>query len=71
MPVEPLLIDIESAPWYEWALLEGIGEVRARRIVEFIEGRRPIAGIDELEEVPGLPSGWLDRARPHLRLEGR
>ncbi|MCH2582310.1 MAG: hypothetical protein MK133_14055, partial [Planctomycetes bacterium] len=28
--VKPLVIEVESAAWYEWALLEGIGEARAR-----------------------------------------
>lgn len=67
-PVEPLTIDVERAPWYEWALLRGIGEVRARNIVEFVEKRRPLESLDVLADVPGLPAGWLEGARPHLRL---
>jgi hypothetical protein len=65
--LEPLLIDVDSAPWYEWMLLEGIGEARARRIAAFVAERRPLASIDELGEIPGMPAGWLDAAREHLR----
>ncbi len=61
-------IDIQRAPWYEWTLLEGVGEARARRIVEFREARGGFASIDDLREVPGLPGDWLERARPFLEL---
>ncbi len=64
----PLTIEVESAAWYEWALLEGIGEARARRIVEWVRERAPLRSLDELVAVPGLPGGWLEKARPHLRL---
>ena len=64
--VEPLAIDVESAPWYEWALLEGIGEVRARRIVDYVSRHRPLESIEQLSGVPGLPRGWLEKARPFL-----
>ena len=68
LQVEPLLIDVESAPWYEWALLDGIGETRARRIVEYVRGNRPLKGIGQLGEIGGLPRGWVEKAKPHLRL---
>ncbi len=68
LQVEPLLIDVESAPWYEWALLDGIGETRARRIVEYVRGNRPLNAIGQLGEIHGLPGGWLEKAKPHLRL---
>ena len=64
--VEPLAIDVESAAWYEWALLKGIGEVRARRIVDYVRRHRPLESIEQLREVPGLPRGWLEKARPFL-----
>ncbi len=60
--VEPLVIDVDSASWYEWALLDGIGEIRARRIVEYVRARRPITSLDELKTVPGLPTAWVARA---------
>ena len=68
LEVDPLLIDVESAAWYEWALLDGIGETRARRIVEYVRRNRPLTGIGQLGEIPGLPGGWVERAKPYIRL---
>lgn len=62
-------IDIHTAPWYEWTLLEGIGEARARRIVEHRERLGGFRSIHDLEGVPGLPRDWIEKARPYL-LEG-
>lgn len=70
LDIEPLRIDVQRAPWYVWALLEGIGESRARRIVAFRESHGPLLAIDDLAAVPGLPQGWLENARQHLFLEG-
>jgi len=66
--VKPLVIEVEKAAWYDWALLEGIGEVRARRIVDFVNRNRPLKNLDQLNEVPGLPRGWLDKAKPFIEL---
>ena len=67
--LRPFVIEVNSAPWYEWVLLDGIGEVRARQIVAHRKRHGPYRAIDDLLEVPGLPRGWLDRARRHLSLE--
>lgn len=67
--LDPLVIDVEKAPWYEWALIEGIGEVRARRIADWVRDNGPLESLDELARVPGIPEGWLETARPFLRLE--
>ncbi len=67
--LRPFVIEVNSAPWYEWVLLDGIGEVRARQIVAHRKRHGPFRAIDDLLEVPGLPRGWLDRARRHLSLE--
>ena len=70
LQVEPLVIDVERAAWYEWALLDGIGETRARRIVEYVRENRPLKGIGQLGEIGGLPRDWVEKAKPHLRLHG-
>ncbi len=67
---EPLVIDVESAPWYEWCLLEGIGESRGRRLAEFVAENRPLESVEQLKKVPGLPSGWLDAAGRFLYFRG-
>ncbi len=64
----PRRIEVNRAPWFEWTLLDGIGEARARRIVAWRAERGGIRSIEELQEVPGMPRGWLDRARPFLEL---
>ncbi len=66
--LRPISIEINAAPWYEWALLDGIGEVRARQIVAYRKQHGPFGSFDELKAIPGLPRGWVDRARRHLSL---
>ena len=66
--LQPVTIEVNSAPWYEWALLEGIGEARARRIVEYRRQLRAFRQLDELRDVPGMPRGWLERSLGRLRL---
>ena len=66
--LRPFVIEINSAPWYEWVILDGIGEARARQIVAHRRRHGPFRAIDDLREIPGLPRGWLDRARRHLVL---
>jgi len=60
---------VNTAPWYEWMLLPGVGESRARAIVAAREARGGFRSIDDLKLVPGLPSDVVERARPHLTLE--
>ena len=67
--LRPFVIEVNSAPWYEWVLLDGIGEVRARQIVAHRKRHGSFRAIDDLLEVPGLPRGWLDGARRYLSLE--
>ncbi len=69
--VEPIRIEVNSAPWYHWTLLEGIGESRARVIVEYRRAHGPFLSIDDLLKVPRMPSGWVDRAREQLVCERR
>jgi hypothetical protein len=66
IPAAPLRIDPASAPWYEWALLEGIGEMRARRIVDHRRLHGPFRSPDDLRRIPGLPAGWVEKAAPYL-----
>ncbi|MGQ9590036.1 MAG: ComEA family DNA-binding protein [Planctomycetota bacterium] len=62
----PAKIDVNAAPWYEWTLLEGVGEVRARRIVRDREAKGPFRCLEELDRVPGMPRGWWEKSRDHL-----
>ena len=62
----PVRIDVNRAPWFEWTLIEGIGEARARRLVEDREAKGPFQSLDDLKRVPGMPQGWVEKAREHL-----
>jgi competence protein ComEA len=62
-------IDINSATWVEWLQLDGIGEVLARRIVEYREQHGPFQSIDELNEVRGIGDVTLEKMRPYLTVD--
>lgn len=64
--VRPARIHINRAPWYEWMLLPGIGEARARNIVEYREEHGEFERIKDLLKVPRMPRGWVESAREHL-----
>ncbi|MBI4586151.1 MAG: helix-hairpin-helix domain-containing protein [Planctomycetes bacterium] len=63
-------IDAQRAPWYAWTLLEGIGEARARRIVEQREKQGGFRALEDLKSVPGMPQGWVEKAAPYLEFGG-
>jgi len=59
-------VDINTAPWWELQALQGIGEVRARGIVEHRERHGPFRAVDDFVRVPGIGPKTLERLRPHL-----
>ncbi len=65
----PRRIHLNRSPWYEWTLLPGIGEARARRIVDFRALRGGFRSVEDLDQVPGMPRDFAARARPFLTLE--
>lgn len=69
--LEPLTLEINTAPWYEWTLLEGVGGKRAQRIVEYRRSHGPFRSIEDLNAIPGMPKGWVKNAAPLLRVEWR
>jgi competence protein ComEA len=48
------VVDINRADWPELALLPGIGEITARRIVEHRQKYGPFSSVDDLIRVPGI-----------------
>jgi len=48
--------------------LVGIGEVKAKAIVDYRESNGPFASIDELLEVKGIGKAILDRNRDKLQI---
>ncbi len=61
-------IDINNASWIEWAQIEGIGEVTARKIVEDRDTNSPFRGISDVQRVKGIGPKTLERMRPFLRV---
>lgn len=61
-------IDINRASWIEWATIEGIGEVTARKIVGDREANGPFRDISEIQRVKGIGPKTLERVRPYLRV---
>lgn len=59
-------VEINSATWVEWMQLEGIGPALANRIVADRHLNGPFVSIEDLERVPGIGTGTLDRLRPSL-----
>jgi len=59
-------IDVNQADWPELALLPGIGETLAKRIVRSREQDGPFRCHDELRRVPGIGPKTLEAIRPYL-----
>lgn len=69
--VAPIRIDANRAPWHEWALLDGIGEARAKKIVVLRAERGGFRSIEDLEALPGMPRGWTEKIREFLTFDER
>jgi competence protein ComEA len=57
-------IDINVAGVGELALLPGVGERLAQRIIDDRDSRGPFASLDELDRVSGMGTGVVERLRP-------
>ena len=55
--------DLNRAPWHELVNLPGIGEAKARAIVRERRLRGPFGDLGDLERVPGIGPGTLERIR--------
>jgi competence protein ComEA len=60
------LIDINSAPWTEFATLPAVGELLAKRIVASRESEGPFRSHEDLRRVYGIGPRTLERMRPYL-----
>jgi len=68
--VEPELaefqVDVNQADWPELALMPGVGEVLAKRIVTDRETNGPFQDHSDLRRVRGIGPKTLDGMRPYL-----
>lgn len=61
-------LNVNRASWFEWTLLEGIGEKLARRIVADREQNGSFTTIEDVQRVPGIgPKTW-EQIRPWLTI---
>ncbi|HVP74340.1 MAG TPA: helix-hairpin-helix domain-containing protein [Phycisphaerales bacterium] len=58
-------VNINSAGVAELALLPGVGERLAQRIVADRDERGPFASLHELERVPGMGAATIERLSPY------
>ena len=64
------VVDINTATVEQLAdALNGVGESKARAIVEYRESNGPFEHIDELVNVRGIGIATVDRNRDRIRLE--
>jgi competence protein ComEA len=63
------VVNINTATPEQLGLLPGIGETKARAIVEHRQ-RRPFARVDDLVAVRGIGRATLRRLRPYLAVRG-
>jgi len=62
-------VDLNSADAQTLAReLNGIGETKARAIVEYREAKGPFTSVDELLEVKGIGAATLEKNRERLRV---
>lgn len=68
-PAAEGVVNINTATADQLGLLPGIGETKARAIVEHRQ-RRPFARVDDLVAVRGIGRATLRRLRPYLAVRG-
>jgi competence protein ComEA len=74
LAAEPALsgvVNVNTASEQELQLLPGVGEARARAIVEARKTRGGFKSVDELVEVKGIGEAGLAQMRPFLTLTGQ
>jgi len=67
-PSNEYRIDLNQASGAELALLPGIGEVKAARIVAYRKEHGAFHTVEDLLAVEGVSESLLGRLRPYLRL---
>jgi competence ComEA-like helix-hairpin-helix protein len=65
------VVNVNTATAPELARLPGIGEAKARAILQAREQRGGFESVEDLLEVKGIGSSALERIRPFVVLEGK
>jgi competence protein ComEA len=65
------VVNVNTATAEELTRLPGIGESKARAILDYRKERGAFKSVDQLGEVKGIGDAALERMRPHVALEGK
>ena len=65
------VVNLNTATVEELQLLPGIGESRARAVIEARKRRGGFQKVEDLLEVKGIGEAGLAKIRPHVTLEGK
>jgi competence protein ComEA len=65
------VVNVNTATAEELMLLPGVGEARARAVIEARKRRGGFQKVEDLLEVKGIGAAGLEKLRPHLTLEGK
>ncbi len=65
------VVNLNTATQEELQLLPGIGEARARAVIDARKQRGGFKSVDDLMQVKGIGAAGLERLRPHLAVEGK
>lgn len=63
---EPRLVNVNTATTAELVALKGIGEVKAKAIVDYREKNGPFKTVDDLKLVRGIGDKLLEDLRPQV-----
>jgi competence protein ComEA len=64
-------VNVNTATLEELQLLPGVGESRARAMIEARKQRGGFKSVDDLLEVKGIGAASLEKLRPYVTTEGK
>ena len=65
------VVNINTATSEELQLLPGIGEARAKAVIDLRKRNGGFKSVEELAEVKGIGAKAITRLRPYIRTEGK
>jgi comEA protein len=65
------VVNVNTATADELVRLPGIGDAKARAILDYRKEKGAFKSVDQLREVKGIGEAALERLRPHLAIEGK
>lgn len=65
------VVNVNTASVEELQVLPGVGEARARAIVELRKQRGGLKSLEDLREVKGIGDASLEKLRPFVAFDGK